>query len=91
MTTIPVDDELPPGPSTPAIIVPDRLCQFCKSKLTAAGEVLELSSTAKKYVKVDLTIESLEEKIVTLTRERDELRAKLVAITKTPSSSDLRL
>lgn len=79
----------PPAGGTP--IKKDIQCEFCECTLTKGGEYLNLSDKAKKMRKSNETIENLEGQLATLRTEKEDLQARLNALsTDSDSAKKLR-
>jgi predicted RNase H-like nuclease (RuvC/YqgF family) len=64
-----------PDPADPTPKPRGVVCEFCECKLTAKGEVLQMSATAKEMRKLQDRVEALGEKLT----ERDGEVARLTS------------
>lgn len=59
-------------PAVPAVDSGGRICEYCKSKLTARGEVLEMSPRARE-------LRTLEDRLIREQEDHTRTKAELVA------------
>lgn len=92
-TDPPIDPPIDPGPPTPPTRGRGCICAFCECKLTADGDVLKMSDTAKGYVLIEDELKAARADLKVAREENTALDTKLKALTQPdkPSGRGLRL